>query len=330
MKTFFSALALLSGVIGAGFASGREIAHFFADYGKAAPIAACSACLTLLLLFGRLPAQMTRFHAKTLPAYCRLRFGQRFGRLCAGLFALLCAMAGGAMLAACAEIAALTLHIHGAYALGLIASLLLSMALCRRALAGLALPGALLCALLPVLLLSMLRLPAGEASFLPLKNPLKAAASGVCYAALNAAMLSGALALLPRDHKARMRVLLLFLLLFTALLALGVLVLLRHRQAAYHQPLPFVYLSGQLGKRGYLLCAGSLYFAALSTLCAMLASLRHLWGCGVLLPALTCLLFACIGFGDLVSRGYPMLGMLCAGLMALLCLPGQKESSSSR
>ena len=51
------------------------------------------------------------------------------------------------MLAACAEIAALTLHIHGAYALGLIASLLLSMALCRRALAGLALPGALLCAL---------------------------------------------------------------------------------------------------------------------------------------------------------------------------------------
>ena len=132
MKTLSCSLALLAGVIGAGFSSGREIAYFFAAFGAAAPLSAAAACLSLLFLFLRLPAQMIRCGADTLPALCRIRFGRRFGRFCAGLFALLAAVTGGAMLAACAELFALTLPLRGAYPLGMLLSLVLGACLCER------------------------------------------------------------------------------------------------------------------------------------------------------------------------------------------------------
>ena len=53
-------LALLGGVIGAGFASGREIVCFFARHGASAGIAVACALLSLSLLFLRLPALLKR------------------------------------------------------------------------------------------------------------------------------------------------------------------------------------------------------------------------------------------------------------------------------
>ena len=335
MTTLYCALALLSGVIGAGFASGQEIAHFFAAHGRAAPLAACFACLALLVLFGRLPVLMERAGAHSLQALCAMRFGQRFGRLCAGLFFLLFGVTGGAMLSACAELAALTLPLRHAYGLGMITSLLLGAFLCMRGISGLALPGAALCVLLPLLLLRLLRLPVGEACFSPAQDALGAAASGLSYGALSAAQLAGALPLLlAMDRRQRQRGVLLFSLLFCLMLSLGVAVLRRHRQSVFMQPLPLVYLSRALGKPGHFLCALCLYAAALSTLCAMLTGLLHMLPSrGVLFPALICLLFARFGFGTLISRGYPVLGALCAALLLLLCLPlslAQKASSSAR
>lgn len=334
MSGISCALALLSGVIGAGFASGREIAHFFAAHGPFAPVAVVFACLTLAALFCRLPAQMERAGTDTLNALCRARFGDGLGRLCAVLFALLAAVTGGAMLAACAELTALVLPMRHAYGLGLVLSLLLGALLAARGIAGLALPGAALCVVLPALLVQLIARPAGEACFAPAAHAMQAGADGVVYGALNAAMLVGALPLLLGQSGAqRRRAAGLFAVLFGALLALGVAALAKHRQAASMQSLPFVALSRMLGQRGYLLCAVSMYCAALSTLCAMLAALMRMTpgraGAPVVAAGL-CLLFARFGFGTLVERGYPFLGALCAALMGLLCLPLQKDSSSAR
>ena len=327
------ALALLSGAIGAGFASGRELAHFFAAYGHGAWCAAavCACCFPLLLT--RLCRQMALANTASPVWLCRLRFGNRFGRLCAALFALLFALTGGAMLCACAELFALTLPLRGAYTLGLFASLLAGAQLARRGIGGLALPGAALCALLPGLLLRLLALPGGEAGFAPAGNLFASACSGAAYAALNTAMLLGTLPLLLRLGRAQQaRAIALFTLLFGALLALGIAVLLRHKQQAPMQMLPFVSLCRVLGRGGYWLCALSLYAAALSTLCAMLTGLAQMRpGTKRVLPgALCCLLLSAVGFGGLISRGYPVLGALCAALMALLCLPHHQQSSSAR
>jgi len=320
MTSLSCALALLGGVIGAGFASGREIAHFFSSHGAMAPVAMALSAITLFCLFIRLPAQLERSGCAELQSLCRARFGQRFGRLCAALFTLLFAATGGAMLAACAELAALTLPIRPAYAVGLAVSLIAGVYLARRGVSGLMLPGVTLCILLPVLLIRLCLQPPGEAAFAPVQGALHAAASGACYGALNAAMVCGMLPLLlPLSRGQRMRAVSLFALLFTALLSLGVAVLARHHQAAWGQPLPLVALSRMLGKGGYSLCAGSMYATALSTFCAMLTGLSQTGG--LWRGALCCLLFAAIGFDGLIAHAYPVLGWLCAGLMALLCLP---------
>ena len=323
MTTLTCALALLSGVVGAGFASGREIAFFFSSHGVYAAAAVLLAPAAMALLFIRLPAQMERTQATSLLPLCRARFGQRFGKLCASLFFLLFAVTGGAMLAACAELSALLLPIRHAYGLGLVVSLIAAAQLTKHGLSGLALPGAALCVLLPALLIRLLLLPGGEAAFAPVGYALHAATSGLCYGALNAAMVSGALPLLlPLARRRRAAASLLFAVLFTSVLALGVCVLSRHRQAIIGQALPLVYLGRSLGKGGYSLCAGAMYAAALSTLCAMLAGLSHMrQKRGMLLPSALCLLFARAGFSGLVERAYPTLGWLCTALMALLCLP---------
>ena len=335
MAACSAALALLGGVIGAGFASGREILHFFAGHTNMAPAAVLAACMTLAALFLRLPALMRHSGTQTLYALCRFRIGPRFGRLCSMLFALLCAVTGAAMLTACAELGALLLPAHHAYGLSMLGSLLLSCVLSARGLAGVALPGALLCAMLPLLLVRLWLLPAGEACFLAAMSPdlpVHALSGGVAYGALSAAQLAGLLASLARlDARTQRRCVALFTLLFGVLLSLGTAVCRRHLPAILHQPLPFVHLSRSLGASGYTLVALCMYAAALSTLCAMLHALGQLLPVGGLrgacLAALCCLVPAAAGFDALISRGYPLLGTLCAGLLGALCLPVCQKSS---
>ena len=327
MDVISCALALLSGVIGAGFASGRELQHFFARHAGASGAAIACACAALYALFVRLPHQIEHAGCGSLQALCRLRFGHRLGRCCGALFFLLSAVTSGAMLAACAELTALVLPVHHAYALGLAFSLIVSLILAQAGLGGLALPGAALCVLSPLLFVRLLSRPAGEAQFEPaVSHPAAAMLSGCVYAALNAAMLGGALpSLLALPKKRRNTAALLFCAMMGALLLLGTAVCRRHRPLIAEQPLPFVVLSQQLGKSGYLLVAACMYAAALSTLCAMQLSMMHLLRCrrvpSLLLITSLGVFFARVGFSALVSSAYPTLGLVCAGLLFLLCMP---------
>ena len=333
MAAVSAALALLSGVIGAGFASGREILRFFASHGAMAGAAMLCAVGTMAFLFLRLPAQMENCGCTSLDALCRHRLGDRFGGLCAALFFLLFAVTGGAMLAACAELTALVLNIRCAYAVGMAASLLLAMPLARRGVSGLAPIGALLLVLLPALLIRLISLPAGEACFLPAMTPdlpVRAALEGTAYGALNAAMLAGALPMLLALVSAiRRRAIIVFSALFGVLLLLGTAVCQRHMPSVIHQAMPFVYLSRALGPGGYLLVAACLYAAAFSTLLAMFVGLRRMTR-RAYAPPLCCLLAAMTGFEPIVRSGYPVLGALCAGLMLLLCLPPETPPCKGR
>ncbi len=327
MPAVICALTLLSGVIGAGFASGREIVRFFCLHGAACAAAvACAAC-ALVLFFLRLLRVMEREGVSDAAALCRARFGRRVGGCCAALFFALSAVTAGAMLAACAELCALVLPLRPAYGAGLLLTLALSLLLAGRGVRGLALAGAALIALLPVLLLRLLLLPAGEACFLPAMTPdlpVRAMADGVSYAALNAALLLGASPLLlSLRRQARRRGVLLFGLLFALLLSLGCAVCLRHLPAVAAQPMPFVALSSRL-PGGQLLLAACMYAAALSTLVAMISSMAALLPLSPPLPmacaGLMALALSRLGFGALVQSAYPVLGAVCAGLMILLCV----------
>ncbi|MBR5286974.1 MAG: hypothetical protein IKU34_00085, partial [Clostridia bacterium] len=125
MQSAVYALTLLAGVVGAGFASGREIVRFFSSHGHAAPAAVLSAGGAMLFFFLRLNARMEQTQEGGVFSLCGARFGSRAGMLCAALFFLLGAVTSGAMLAACAELCALVFPLRHAYALGLAASLFL-------------------------------------------------------------------------------------------------------------------------------------------------------------------------------------------------------------
>ena len=138
MDILCCALALLGGVIGAGFASGREIVRFFAAHGAMGFIAVAFALAALLALFALLPIRLAAEGQTGLSGLCRARFGARVGGVCGALFFLLSAVTGGAMLAACAELSALVWPIRHAYALGFAVTAVLAALLCAFETRGLA------------------------------------------------------------------------------------------------------------------------------------------------------------------------------------------------
>ena len=256
----------------------REIVRFFA--------AARWALSRSPLLWRRLPALFLclaiAWPPPGRPAFpaCARRASARASAGLHGAVFLLSAVTGGAMLAACAELSALVWPIRPAYAAGFFITLPLAVCLAAHGARGLAAVGGALCALTPVLLARLLCLPEGEACFFPAGPPdrvLRAALDGALYAALNAAMMAGALpTLLALSARKRRACVALLVLLFGLLLTLGMLVCQRHLQSVAMQPLPFVWLSRRLGSGGYLLVALCLYAAALSTLCAMLCAMANL------------------------------------------------------
>ena len=330
MDILCCALALLGSVVGAGFASGREIVRFFAVHGAMGFVAVAFSLAALAALFLCLAERLSAAGQTGLPGLCASRFGARVGGVCTALFFLLSAVA---------ERSARVWPIRPAYAAGFFITLPLAVWLAAHGARGLAAVGGALCALTPVLLVRLLCLPEGEACFFPAGPPdrvLRAALDGALYAALNAAMMAGALpTLLALSARKRRACVALLVLLFGLLLTLGMLVCQRHLQSVAMQPLPFVWLSRRLGSGGYLLVALCLYAAALSTLCAMLCAMANLLprglkaGARLILSALLCAALARVGFGRIVQSGYPILGALCAALLLLLALPARQDASMS-
>lgn len=165
MDILCCALALLGGVIGAGFASGREIVRFFAAHGAMGFIAVAFALAALLALFALLPIRLAAEGQTGLSGLCRAHFGARVGGVCGALFFLLSAVTGGAMLAACAELSALVWPIRHAYALGFAVTAVLAALLCAFETRGLAVVGGALCGILPILLIRLLLLPPAKPAF---------------------------------------------------------------------------------------------------------------------------------------------------------------------
>lgn len=286
---------LMGIVVGAGLASGREIAAFFAQYGRWGYAGILLAAGVMAFLAdARMPALRHRWQEQ----------------LWQGVMMLLLMAVGGAMLAAAGEIASLTLPIHGAGWLGMAATLALSWWLAYRTLTGLKWVSGMLLLVMAVTVCIGLVLPPVKAVTVVTLSVPKALLSGCAYGGFNAALQSSLLAGTDADRPLRRRALLRACAGLMVLLGLGNAVLLRH-PALLGEPMPFVQLLGRLGKPGYWLGAACLYLAVLSTLTACLRSLeRNRWRIlGICAASLA-------GFGGVVEGVYPLIGMAC--LLALL------------
>lgn len=340
MDILCCALALLGSVVGAGFASGREIVRFFAAHGAMGFVAVAFSLAALAALFLCLAERLSAAGQPGLPGLCASRFGARVGGVCTALFFLLSAVTGGAMLAACAELSALVWPIRPAYAAGFFITLPLAVWLAAHEARGLAAVGrgalrADACSARPP------AVPAGGRGLLFPGGaarpgaPRRAGRGALCRAERRhdggrAADAAGAFrAKTPRLRRAA----------HPALRPAADAGDARLPKAPSERRdaagLPFVWLSRRLGSGGYLLVALCLYAAALSTLCAMLCAMANLLprglktGARLILSALLCAALARVGFGRIVQSGYPILGALCAALLLLLALPARQDASMS-
>lgn len=329
------AFAFLAALIGAGFASGREIQQFFARFGPCGLLFALACAAQIAFLSRAMMIACQRFHAYSLPHLCSAVLPPAGARAGSILFWILLCVTASTMLCAGGELFALVFPVRTAYAIGFALTLAWGVLGAVRSLRFLGALGGLLMPLLTVLLLFLLFLKPHSLLSTHSTPPLwTGALISLSYAPLNLALCAGVLCEAARTLSPRRirKTVIVFSLAAGALLLLGTTVLLRHQAQLRDATLPFVVLSARLGRAGFLSSAVALYLAVLSTLTALLRALYASFErqakqrAGCVLSTLACTLCALFGFDPLISAAYPALGVLCAAMLLLILLYARLKS----
>lgn len=296
-------------MVGAGFASGREIMRFFSQYGAFSWV--------LVLLASGVTALMIR------RILARNGLRSAAGK---GLLILFYLTVGGGMTAAVGELWALTVPLPFARTAGRLITLMVCLRLADGSLRGMARLGRILLPLLLAMLVLCIRVPGSvqHQSTVTIWNFFLAIMNMVGYCGLNGMTSAGVLCgEWPRKDQNKISVA--CGLLTALLLGLGNAALLPHAGTLSDAALPTVILLRAYGKAGYYLAACVLYLAASTTLIAVLRGLLTL--CSSYLPrqkktwiGLAVLAVSMLGFEDIVGAAYPALGW---AYLMLLIMPAR-------
>lgn len=304
-------MTCVGAVVGAGFASGREIVSFFTQYGAAS--------WGMILLSAGL---MTGLCWLTLERSAQ-KGGAPWHALFTGAPARLCSLllmvvTAGAMISASGQLAALLWPHEWAYSIGAVGTLVAAWktgSLKRLGLLSSLSTAALMLALVGCLLF----LPAEQGAALTNSAGngwLRAAA----YAGMNMTLAVGVICGCTQTSRRQ-----------NAGMVLGfgaaMLLLLCSANALYlRQPLlqdaalPIVGLLCRLGRGGFFGSTLLLYLAVFTTLASVLFALRAAMRSGLIAFALP-LMLSCLGFEGIVGRVYAPVGLICllAVFAPLLC-----------
>lgn len=333
-KNLKVALATAASIVGAGFASGREISLFFAGQGPVSYLGAAVACAGMGFLAGMIAALAQRTRQRTLPGMYGAVVGVKWGRAVNWLYTILLLLSGGVMLATGAQLGMLALPVPGSGALGMLITLLIGAAIAYANANALSGVGALLTAFIavfycflaadgrPAPILQTGGAARAVAGFAPV-----ALASGAMYAAFNITLAGGVICLSVDEEVNPARMGLYVALLLAAMLFPANAALTNAGIDVCELALPTVALAARWGTAGYYLSIFGLWIAVVTTLCASLSALREqlrayyirpyltMW-----LPSVVMALLAMLGFEPLVNLGYPLMSWLCA-LVLLALIP---------
>ncbi len=303
MPTVGAVLCLTGAMVGAGFASGREVMAFFSRYGGFS----WALCALVGAETGLLTERILR------------RDREQTGLAVTWLLMLLYLFLAGGMTAASGALWALTVPLHAARTLGGGATLLLCVTVSRYplkimgklgwGLGILLLTAVILCYLIPSQAAETEQ--ARQTDFIP------AVLRALGYGCMNVTLSRGILNDL-REHgtkKQKKRIALASGLTAGGLLMMENGVLLRHLPDLQDAAMPMVMLLRGFGKAGYILSAALLYISVVTTLIAVCGGVRALLPRdtekGMILFGLSVCCVALLGFEGIVDRWYPILGWLC-------------------
>ncbi len=327
------ALAVTAAIIGAGFASGREIVTFFSCTGWASWIGIVLACVLIGALTAMLAEFARRTGAHSFPGIYAHAMNRACGDSVQVLHGVTMLLTASVMLTAGGELGALTLPLHGGYLVSMAVTLLLAVLLIRRRLRALGWMGMLLVPAVCIYYLGLAIDPEpasvramNDAGALEMPGNVAAAGFlGMLYAALNAAMSGGVTAAQTRPETRPKRLGLLVTLMLLAMLIPANAALLRAGAGVRRLALPGVVLAARWGSAGFYVSAFIMWMSVVSTLAAALGSIgeqaqeAHLNPrTAVCLAALMAGCLSVVGFRGLVQVGYPLLGWACALILLAL------------
>lgn len=336
-----SAIACIGAVVGAGFASGREVVSFFSQFG------AHSWWLILLSAVASMVFSSLCMRAARKPCqngwyglYAQERPVQRAAsRLCG---ALLMTVVGGAMVSASGHMVSLLWASDWAYPVGALGTLLLAWRMGRGSLKSLSMVSWALTAALMLAVLFALRREPSHVSAVVSPQALSgfwtlayAALRAVCYAAMNITIaISVVCGCAARDSRTACRASALFGLMLASLLFVSNYLYLAHPELSA-SAFPIVELLSAFGRAGFVGSALLMYLAILTTLVALVRALRQSVESFALGKAATVALtlappvaLSFVGFADIVRELYAPVGLLCI-LLILLPLARRNLPKSS-
>lgn len=317
-----AALSAVAAMVGAGFASGREIVVFFSGQGGPSWLGVALACAGAGFLTGAIASLARRTGKRDLPGVFAQMMGRGSGIAMQAVYTMLLILCSAAMLSTGATLGALTFPVHGAFLLGTGITLIASLLMMRRG----ALPVAGM-ALIVLMAAWYFALGAGQDS-----SGIRAggsigisAASGLIYAAFNATIAAGVVCLNAGEGANPRRIGLYTGLFLAAMLIPANWALLRADVDTRQMALPSVVMAHKWGVAGYYLSICALFAAVATTLSAVLSALRaQLTEMGlrptraVFFSCAASLALSMAGLTALVGVGYPAVGLMCSVMLLIL------------
>lgn len=275
-----AALAALTAAVGTSFASGREIALFFAQTGWTSWIGAATAATA----FGGMCFAACRFvrasGARSFGSACANAL-KKHGKWLGALYGLPTALLAGAMLAACGNLSALALNVRNARWIGMLFALCAALAANfrggARAIPALGLAALTACCALNLGLAADTRppviYPRYETEAALEGNVWAALVLAASFAAMNAAAAAGMIARFSDRIASARR--------FAVYSGAGLLMLLAAGNAALRrggtrmlsQAVPMAVLAARWGAAGYWLSIGVMALCCIATLSATMGAL---------------------------------------------------------
>lgn len=306
MAVFHLAFELLGAMVGAGFASGREIASFFSSGGRWSWLGIAAAVLMLGTLLLVAQGHKTNRRSVCFEALTKVML----------------LVTGGAMLSCCGDMAALLVPVGNARIMGVFMSLAAAWYLAQRTDKGLTLLSRCMAVLLLAMMAWGLAEPREAVVHLHPAGLAETILRGAAWGGFNAALIVPVLRARPVERGCGMRAVLLLCGMALGLLVAGNAVLLRH-PARMQDAAPFAAMANRWGSAGYALSASGLLLAALSTLTACIRGLK---GRPCALAGL--LIISAAGFTHLVDTAYPWLGAAGIVLIILEAAAGGRAATS--
>lgn len=321
------ALMFVGAVIGAGFASGREVVSFFSAYGV-------YSWGMILLSVGTMAALCTlclkRAKGTEGCRWCAIYYSNSLlvRNLAEGCILLLQIIMGGSMISAAGHIFALALPMQYAYLLGVGVTIALAMLLGNANLKPMAALSSLLAASFVAAVVGLLIFDGNDQPVISMppvsgREAAQGVLRAVAYAAMNLTISIGMICrCVDCSCRSSNRSSVQFGLLMTGLLFVSNYLYLKHPEL-HKVTFPMVALLARFGRAGHMVSLTLMYLAILTTLSAGLYALRTGLEVRVSKPTAICLTVllplavSFAGFENLVDRWYAPVGLLC--LLLVFC-----------